>query len=139
MANLISPGVLTREIDLTTYVPEVSSTEAAYAGDFPWGPCNERVMVDAEAELLFWFTKHTERNFVDFYTCWNFLTYGNKLYVVRVVDQDNANTLLRATNSTSLNSAGVLVLNDDHYTSTYRDGTLDTLFNAGEWIAKYPG
>lgn len=139
MANLLSPGVLTREFDLTTIVPSVSTTETAFVGDFPWGPCNEPVLVDGEREYMFWFNKPTERNFVDFFTGWNFLNYGNKLYVVRVVDQDNANTSLIARNATSTNSQGVTVLNDDHYIVNYRDGSLDTLFNTGEWIGKYPG
>lgn len=55
------------------------------------------------------------------------------------MDQDNANTSLRAKNSTSSNTSGVLVLNDDVYFHNYRDGSLDSLYGTGEWIAKYPG
>jgi hypothetical protein len=39
----VSPGVLVREIDLTTIVPAVSTTEGAIAGVFSWGPIDQRV------------------------------------------------------------------------------------------------
>ena len=38
MPFTISPGVVTKEIDLTTVVPEISMTEGAIAGPFRWGP-----------------------------------------------------------------------------------------------------
>ena len=41
MANLVSPGVQVKEIDLTNVVPSVSSTIGAMAGAFAWGPANE--------------------------------------------------------------------------------------------------
>lgn len=139
MPYLISPGVIANEIDLTTIIPAVSTTEGAIAGDFRWGPCNVPVLCDSEEELVRWFWTPNTRVADDWFTCWNFLNYGNKLYVVRVVDQNNANTALRAKNATSANSNGILVLNDDVYMHNYKDGSLDTLYNSGDWIAKYPG
>lgn len=139
MPFLVSPGVSVQEIDLTTIVPAVSTTEGALAGDFRWGPCNVPVLVDSEKELVRWFWTPNNRVADDWFTAWNFLNYGNKLYVVRVVDQDNATVGNRAKNATSANSSGILVLNDDVYTHNYRDGSLDTLYDSGPWIAKYPG
>lgn len=104
MGFQISPGVLVREIDLTTIIPAVSTTEGCLAGDFRWGPCNVPVLVDSEQELVKWFWTPNTRVSDDWFTAWNFLNYGNKLYVTRVVDQDNANTALRAKNATSANS-----------------------------------
>lgn len=46
---------------------------------------------------------------------------------------------MRAKNATSANTSGILVLNDDVYYHNYDDGSLDTLYGSGNWIAKYPG
>lgn len=139
MPFMISPGVNVTEIDLTTIIPAVSTTEAALAGDFRWGPCNVPILVDSEKTLVRWFWEPNTRVSDDWFTAWNFLNYGNKLYIVRVVDQNNANTALRAKNATSSNSSGILVLNDDVYEHNYKDGSLNTLYGSGNWIAKYPG
>jgi Phage tail sheath protein. len=48
MANLVSPGVQVKEIDLTNVVPSVSSTIGAMAGAFTWGPANEICTVTSE-------------------------------------------------------------------------------------------
>ena len=48
----VSPGVNVTEIDLTTIVPAVSSTEGAIAGVFRWGPIEERVLVTSEDDLV---------------------------------------------------------------------------------------
>lgn len=139
MAFLVSPGVHVTEIDLTTMVPAVSTTEAAMVGNFQWGPCAQRVLVDSEDELVRQFWKPDDDTFVSWYSAWNFLNYGNKLYVVRMVDNDNANVALQARNATSANSLGFLVLNRDDYEVNYADGSLQANFGCGPWIAKYPG
>ena len=56
MAFQISPGVNFTEIDLTTIIPAVSTTEAALVAEFRWGPLNERVLIESEGELelRFW-------------------------------------------------------------------------------------
>ena len=47
MAFTVSPGVVTREIDLTTIVPETGTTAGAFAGAFRWGPIDKIVNIDA--------------------------------------------------------------------------------------------
>ena len=84
--SLISPGVEVREIDLTTIVPNVSTTEGVIAGVFRWGPINERVLVDSETNLVNRFGKPTNLNPETFFTAASFLAYGNKLYVTRVAN-----------------------------------------------------
>jgi len=134
-----APGVFVKEIDLTGIIPAVATTEGALAGNFVWGPMYERVLIESEAELLDTFGKPNDDNYADWFTAANFLAYGNKLYVVRVGDEDNANTVLRATNATVANSQGFLVKNDDHYEANFADGSLQTTFGTGPWIAKYAG
>jgi phage tail sheath protein FI len=80
----ISPGVNVSEIDLTTVVPGVATTEGAIAGVFRWGPTNERVLVSNEVELANTFGKPTNDNYETFFTAANFLSYSDALYVTRV-------------------------------------------------------
>ena len=95
MAFQLSPGINISEIDLTTVVPAVGTTEGAFVGSFRWGPVNERVLVSSEVELVQRFGKpHTESanntvsytNHESFFTAANFLSYSDALYVTRVVD-----------------------------------------------------
>jgi hypothetical protein len=95
----VSPGVNVSEIDLTTVVPAVSTTEGAFAGQFRWGPVEQRVLVDTEDRLVNIFQKPTSDNAEDFFTAANFLSYGNQLYVVRVVDTTTGDVKNATTNS----------------------------------------
>lgn len=79
----VSPGVNVSEIDLTTIVPAVSSTEGAFAGVFKWGPVEDRILISNEDELATTFGKPNANNFETFFTAANFLAYGNQLYVSR--------------------------------------------------------
>jgi phage tail sheath protein FI len=86
MAFQVSPGVNVTEIDLTTVVPAVATTEGAIAGVFNWGPVEERVLVSSETQLVSRFGKPTSDNFETFFAAANFLAYGNKLFVSRAAD-----------------------------------------------------
>ena len=86
----VSPGVNVSEIDLTTVVPAVSTTEGAISGVFRWGPVDKRVLVDSESALATRFGKPTNHNAETFLTAANFLSYGNKLYVVRTANTTDA-------------------------------------------------
>ena len=83
MAFQLSPGVNVSEIDLTTVVPAVGTTEGAFAGDFNWGPINEIKTISSEIELVSTFGKPTNNTFTDFFTAANFLSYARNLKVVR--------------------------------------------------------
>ncbi len=87
----ISPGVNVSEIDLTTIVPAVSTTEGAIGGVFRWGPGEEVRLVTSENELVYNYGKPTANNFETWYTAANFLAYGNKLYVSRAVAANSYN------------------------------------------------
>ena len=90
----VSPGVNVSEIDLTTVVPAVSTTEGAIAGVFSWGPASTRVLVDSEETLVRRFGKlDGDLNPETFLTAASFLTYGNKLYVTRVLDSSSKNAV----------------------------------------------
>ena len=87
----VSPGVNVTEIDLTTIVPAVSSTEGAIAGIFRWGPVEELHLVTSETELVQYYGKPSSNNFETWFTASNFLAYGNKLYVSRAAAANSYN------------------------------------------------
>jgi len=82
----LSPGVNVTEIDLTTIVPAVASTDGAIAGVFHWGPIGERVLVDSEVSLYNRFGKPDSFNAETWFTAASFLAYGNRLYVSRTAN-----------------------------------------------------
>ena len=97
----VSPGVNVSEIDLTTVVPSVSTTEGAISGVFRWGPVDKRILIDSESNLVNRFGKPTNHNPETFFSAANFLAYGNKLYVSRA-----ANTTGFSNTIASLSASG---------------------------------
>lgn len=91
VVNLTSPGIQTREIDLSTVVPSVSTLEGAMAGVFRWGPVDEPILITSEVDLTRRFGKpKVNYNQETFFTAADFLAYSNALYVVRVTDANTA-------------------------------------------------
>jgi len=121
----VSPGVNVSEIDLTTVVPAVSTTEGALAGHFRWGPVDQRVLIDSEDRLVNVYNKPNSNTATDFFTAANFLAYGNALYINRAVAGAN--------NATS-GGTGAYVKNEDNYNESYTN-----ISGHGDWVAKYPG
>lgn len=139
----VSPGVNVTEIDLTTVVPAVSTTEGAFAGVFRWGPVDKVILVDTEDKLVDRFGKPSNHNAETFFTAANFLSYGNKLYVVRTAnttDASGANGVLTAyANVAAVTSnTNLIVKNDDLITDTSVVSNLDAETNV-RYIARYPG
>jgi phage tail sheath protein FI len=123
----VSPGVNVSEIDLTTVIPAVSTTDGAIAGRFNWGPADKRVLIDSEDTLVAQFQKPDSDNYQEWFTAANFLAYGNSLYISRVLNGAN--------NATASGNTSVLVKNDDDYENNYSSG----IAGAGDWAGKYPG
>ena len=113
----VSPGVNVSEIDLTTVVPAVSTTEGAFVGQFRWGPAEQRVLVDSEDRLVSIFGKPTSNTSVDFFTAANFLSYGNALYTVRVVAADGKNAASASANATLIKNEEEF--NNGSYTAAF--------------------
>jgi phage tail sheath protein FI len=86
MAFQLSPGVNVTEIDLTTVVPAVATSDGAFAGVFRWGPIGERVLIDSENNLVKRFGAPTNLNPETFFTAANFLAYANRLYISRAAN-----------------------------------------------------
>ena len=130
MAFQVSPGVNVSEIDLTTVVPAVSTTEGGIAGHFRWGPIDQLTLVTSEDQLVGQFQKPTSSVNLDFFTAANFLSYGNALYVVRVATTGQQNATLNAANS-----AATLIKGADDYENNYSSG----IANVGDYVARYAG
>ena len=118
----VSPGVNVSEIDLSTVVPAVSSTEGVLVGVFTRGPVEQRVLISSERDLVNRFGEPTDNNYETFLTAANFLSYGNKLYVTRVVS-DSANT------SSITGTAGIIETRAE----------AEALTSQGAFIANSPG
>lgn len=99
MAFQLSPGVNVSEIDLTTVVPTVATTDGAFAGVFRWGPIEERVLVDSENALVSRFGKPTNFNAETFFTAANFLSYTNRLWLSRAADTSGATPVVSGNTS----------------------------------------
>lgn len=129
MAFQLSPGVNVSEIDLTTIVPAVGTTEGAFVGNFNWGPLEEIRTISSEVELVDTFGKPDGNNFTDFFTASNFLAYARNLRVVRAASTASAK-------NASIGN-GILIKNADDYTSNYIN--MEAANTAGMFAAKYAG
>ena len=126
-SSQLSPGVLVKEVDLTTTIPAVSASTGAFAGVFGWGPVNEVTQVTNENDLVSAFGKPTDSNYASFFSAANFLSYANNLMVVRSETAGMKNAVSTGT--------AILVKNLGDYESK----TSGTLSAVGPFIAKYPG
>jgi len=139
----VSPGVNVSEIDLTTVVPAVSTTEGALAGIFRWGPVNTRVLVDSESTLVSRFGKPTNLNAETFFTAANFLSYGNKLYTVRTANTTDptgaAGVLTAYANVGAVTTnTNLIVKNDADIDNQLVIDNLAAETNV-RYVARYPG
>jgi phage tail sheath protein FI len=125
----LSPGVNVSEIDLSTTVGKgVSASIGSIAGNFQWGPVNERTLISSETELVEIFGSPTTDTYKDFFTAANFLSYSNSLWVVRIGDANTSVNLNAVSGSTAIR-----VDNTSDYEVTPK------VEANGNWIARYPG
>lgn len=142
-----SPGVATREIDLTNYVPFLGISGGAYVGEFVWGPVEKDLTVSDTNHLLNYYGKPNDQNYLDWFSAYNFLSYTNNLKIVRVVTEQqetNAINPVFAYNATAVpefaDASGVLIKNDDHYRQYVADAdtSLD-YYDEQQFAARFPG
>ena len=90
--NLVSPGVIVKEIDATNVVPAVSTSDAGFAAAFLWGPADTITTIKSEVDLAKTFGKPTttavEQNW---HVASNFLAYAGSLNVVRTLGAEEYN------------------------------------------------
>jgi len=132
MAFRVSPGVTVTEKDFTNIVPAVSTTRGGYAGQFNWGPIEQRVLITSENELVELFHKPDADNYKGWLAAANFLGYGGSLTVVRCTNST-------ATNSHFGGTTGILIKNSDTYEAGQASNTGLYTAGAGFFHAKYAG
>lgn len=142
MAFQVSPGVLTREIDLSAVIPTLPTTEGALAGVFRWGPVEKVTTLGSEQDLINQFGKPTNFNAETWFSAANFLAYSNVLHVVRGADVVNAtgnacHSAVANTAAISGNAFTFNVKNHDDYDVKSEDFTAQG--PDVKYIAKYPG
>ena len=124
----VSPGVVVTERDLTTVVPNVSTSIGAFAGAFQWGPVLQRVRIESENELVQTFGEPTADTAEYFWSAANYLAYSNNLLVVRNTEANAINAVVGDDDAGTPKK----IDNTDDY-----DGTSD--FSDQLFVAKYPG
>lgn len=124
-----SPGVVVREVDLTSVVRNAQSSTGAFVGNFRWGPVEERVEVADEAELASIFGSPDTASTIDFHTAAMFLRYSQDLIVVRASTDSAENAY------TTGGASAPTVKNEDDFNNQF--GALDS--DGHQFIAKYPG
>ena len=137
MAFQVSPGVNVTEIDLTTIVPAVSTTVGAIAGNFNWGPVEQRYLITNENQLINVFGEPNSNNQETFFTAANFLNYGNALYVSRAASSNAAKNAVANSSINYSSTSNAYVKNINDYTNQ-TSSTIATNTGAN-YIAKYPG
>lgn len=131
----ISPGVITKEIDRSSYVPGVNTTVGAFCGVFRWGPVAEIVTISNEGELVRTFGKPDLDTATSFFTASRFLAYADALRVVRAVGTGAVNATSNYELGTLQESVGFLIKNQSHYESNFSGG----VSSVGPFAAKCPG
>jgi hypothetical protein len=92
----LSPGVNVTEIDLTTVIPAVATTEAAIGGVFQWGPVDKPTLVVSEDELVREYGRPNNDNAETWMTAASFLAYADALFVSRAHHSAGVNETLSA-------------------------------------------
>ena len=100
----VSPTVRVVEKDLSAIIPSTANTTGAFVGRFDWGPTDTIVNISSEKELyaVFGPPSPNERG-TDWFCAANFLSYGDKLKIVRVEE----NTTYNAINFTGATASAV--------------------------------
>lgn len=80
------------EIDASQISPTVSNSIGVFGGDFSKGPVEAYTLITTVDELISFYGYPTDKNYNDWYQAYNFLQYGNKLYVARAANTNGSAT-----------------------------------------------
>jgi hypothetical protein len=136
--NLASPGILVREVDLTTGAVNPSeSINGALVAPFAQGPVEVQSLITTENELLQTYGKPygVDNHYEHWLVASSYLSYGGQLRVVRADDSDLRNSNVSVAGTTNTN---VKIKSEEHYQELgYNLNTLPSTFfaarNPGTW------
>jgi hypothetical protein len=132
--NLASPGIVVREVDLTSgRVQPRSDKIGAIVAPFAKGPVDSPFLVENENELLQNFGEpySTDKHYEHWLTAASYLAYGGSLQIVRADDADIKNAFVGSASSIKIKSF-------DHYDQLGYDdniilGVVVAAKNPGSW------
>ena len=145
MTFAVSPGIYTKETDVSGIAEPFVGTNGSYAGKFAWGPCLERVRIANEESLSVRFGKPgtNNDNAIDFFVAAQYLSYATALDVVRTASFDGTTYLSKnsvaqvyynTVGAVSTVEQDITILNDADYVEK-SDGDLEL----NTFMGKYPG
>lgn len=108
MVDLVSPGVVVKEKDLTTAVRSEPTSIGGFAGTFAKGPIDQVVTIHDESHLVETFGKPNGTNYQYWFSAAAFLSYSDTLKIVRCETTGAKNATQDGT--------GLLIKNNTHYT-----------------------
>ncbi len=132
--NLASPGIVVKEIDLTTgRVTPSSNKVGAIVAPFAKGPVDVPTLVENENDLLSNFGEPyaTDKHYEHWLTASSYLSYGGSLRVVRANDSSLRNGFVGSASSVKIDSL-------EHYNALGYDenvlpGVVVAARNPGSW------
>lgn len=136
----LSAGVIVKESDLSTSVPQLASSVTAMVGAFSQGPCTERVLITNVKALEDVYGKPDDTNYIDWYTAYNILQYNQLLYINRAENSTMKNAGVGFTTVSTLTTAASV--SDIRLNDTDDFDATDISFNTNEKLrilARYPG
>jgi hypothetical protein len=105
--NLASPGIVVREVDLTSgRVQPASNKIGAIVAPFAKGPVDSPTLVENENDLLNNFGEPyaTDKHYESWMVASSYLSYGGSLQVVRADDTNTKNAFVGAASSVKIKS-----------------------------------
>ncbi len=89
----LSPGVYINEIDNSAIVPSVSTSVAFFAGNFNKGVLEQPFLITNKKDLEYYFGKPTNDNYNEWFQCYKFLDYADKLVISRIYSENGTKLL----------------------------------------------
>ena len=132
--NLASPGIVVKEVDLTSGRVQPSSNKiGAIAAPFAKGPVESPIIIQNENQLLTNFGQpySTDKHYENWMVASSYLAYGGSLRVVRADDEYMKNAFVGSASSVKIKSL-------DHYEELGYDqntltGVVVSAKNPGSW------
>lgn len=132
--NLASPGIVVREVDLTTGRVDPTSTKAGgLVAPFAKGPVEKPILIETEADLLDNFgAPYRDSNHYEYWlTASSYLAYGGVLRVVRSNESGLKNAFVGSASSITIKS------DEDYINKGYAENTISNVVfaakNPGSW------
>ena len=137
----LSPGVLTREVDLTIgRADNVLDNIGAFVGPFTQGPVEEPIDIITERDLINVFGKpqNTDNQYEYWMSASSFLSYGGAMKIVRADDQNlvNANAIRNSSGISTCGAPSLKIKNFNDYELNHSDDIANYIFaakNPGSW------